>query len=1387
MSRVSQVLASISDPSLKAVIQEEAYKSIRTTLQAAKHLNPYAHPSETAEFLERQGIISDPYAVAAHTHAAAKCLELDLYASVSHYMPKENPVTFLFMKRAKLQYFRRGTQQGDVFVNTLFEPKDAARYPLDTICSAIPPIQTQMAFMGDTLHFLEPAFLTDLFDRSPHLNTLYATMVLPPEAKHKLRSLHPLVYTLQYLKDHFIYLPGGHAGASYCHTYSQLQWLDVGHIVSPSGNCITAQRIETKAANHLFVFIRGRLNTPPMRSFAPMRAYCTLPAIFLPTEFNSRTPYTKTFLQQMFLYLKSIKKPTETDLYAKFRQLTKTDDLQELDPKEITLVVNYFLLISRLDSVTCFDDILSGSALRRLLKPLICWMEKMRQTIFGREEFVRLMKALEWTDITFTEQVMAYHTGSTWERFLGGSFKALPLGNELGPGLPEELRAEVARYYGNALLTGLDETDPKAEAFALLCNNPHGTTLFAPHTTAPEEDITHRVLALKVPRGSPPPGFEGPSSAAQPEQEKEVDRPATPPEQEKQPEGQKMITRPVSTLEDALPWNKWTPILRGLGFQAREIQRSPHDNSVIMPITNIVSGLPISQIQGHELVMGVLEKLSRKPTPWTPCPLRARSYTSDIKNHRTGALLLKESATWKETQTLKAERLEKTVGLSVIHGCGGSGKSFAFQELLRQHPDVDLQVVLPTNELRLDWMAKAPKVRPEKIKTYERAFTGVSPPVVLFDDYGKLPAGYIEAYVAVQTRVELVILTGDARQSTHHENNEQAMISQLAPATEVFQPLCRYYINATHRNKRDLANKLEVYSEKEGETKITMGFQPIKDLHLLVPSLLKKSAYGEMGHKVSTYAGCQGITAPKIQILLDNDTVMCSKEVLYTALSRAVHSIHFINTGPTHSSFWEKLEATPYLKAFLSTVREEAIAAHQLPNADPRPDPEPKTHFPVENTSCALGAYMEKVPEKFEREIFTEDRGHTNCVQTQNPLVQLFPHQQAKDEALLWETIKARLTISSPEANWEEFYKKKDIGDILWLHYKKAMTLPEEPLPFSEDLWRLSAAEVQNTYLSKPMNMLKNGERRQSPDFEKHQILLFLKSQWVKKMEKLGGPKIKAGQTIASFQQHAVMLYGTMARYMRRFREALGPNHIKINCEATPKDLSRFIQNYWDFKPASYANDFTAFDQSQDGAMLQFEILKAKHFNIPEEIIQGYLDIKLNAKIFLGVLGIMRLTGEGPTFDANTECNIAYTHTRFDIPPGTAQLYAGDDSAIACVPPERPSFKLIAKSLALEAKPVYAPQVAGAWAEFCGYLITPKGLIKDPAKLFASLKLLQATSGSKKELVEAAGNYERDVGLAYALKDSLYEILSPEQAELHQETVRTLVKLTKGTYLATLE
>jgi hypothetical protein len=98
------------------------------------------------------------------------------------------------------------------------------------------------------------------------------------------------------------------------------------------------------------------------------------------------------------------------------------------------------------------------------------------------------------------------------------------------------------------------------------------------------------------------------------------------------------------------------------------------------------------------------------------------------------------------------------------------------------------------------------------------------------------------------------------------------------------------------------------------------------------------------------------------------------------------------------------------------------------------------------------------------------------------------------------------------------------------------------------------------------------------------------------------------------------------------------------------------------------------------------------------------------------------------------------------------------------------SFRLVENRLTLTSKEVCHAQKPGDFATFCGWTLTPKGIIKDPKKLYAGLCLAKGTD--RVPAVRVA--YAHDLRHAYKLGDELHEVLTEEQAGFHQATVRDL-------------
>lgn len=774
-------------------------------------------------------------------------------------------------------------------------------------------------------------------------------------------------------------------------------------------------------------------------------------------------------------------------------------------------------------------------------------------------------------------------------------------------------------------------------------------------------------------------------------------------------------------------------------------------------------------------ICNLLSAIDRHFYTFTPDKERALAYAKDLKEGRVGTLARRSHPLDNKLNPDQlAHKVEygpsTTVNICVLLGSGGAGKSQLIQEALQDMREAMSlwTVVTPTQNLKIDWATKLKPTHSHLIKTYENALRDTLCPCVILDDASKLPPGYLDALLLSSSNIQDLIITGDTRQSTFHVEHPDSLSGDLPSCLDTVKHLSDYYINATHRNPKNIATRLNVYSEKPGGTWSFSQALPADGALLLVPSMKEAALINNTRGRAFTYAGCQGLTLTTANIVLTPATTMCSDRVLYTVLSRASRDIRFINTYHSQADFLSKLNATPYIKLFLTLTREHELTGGNAPEYE-APTYYPKIHLPIDNPYAFLANTLDALPTKEQREIYNTRLGElTNTIDETNEITAAIPRHRGSDRALFLETIAARLKSTQPGDNERDFQQPmhESVGRVLWLNYQETMNLQAADTTFNPDLWAQAKKEVEAKFLEKPTAALMNSIRRQDPDRAKNAIDIFLKSQWVQKPEKFAALKNKPGQTIAAFTQDVVMQTGQMARYIRRQEELVKPNNIFIYCEKNEKDLENWRRRYWDFSAGpAYANDYTQFDQSQDATTLHFALLRCRFWNIPPDTIDLYIFLKLFPRVFFGYLSIMRLTGEGPTFDENTATSIAYDTTRFDIPKDCARAYAGDDSARDRVCPEKPSWKLIEPHVLLKAKPAIAEMPT-----FCGWKITPHGVVRDPFKLWFSFKRAEA----KGELQNVANSYRTDLMPAYLLGDLLTEIFSPAELEYHRDVCRGL-------------
>jgi len=474
-----------------------------------------------------------------------------------------------------------------------------------------------------------------------------------------------------------------------------------------------------------------------------------------------------------------------------------------------------------------------------------------------------------------------------------------------------------------------------------------------------------------------------------------------------------------------------------------------------------------------------------------------------------------------------------------------------------------------------------------------------------------------------------------------------------------------------------------------------------------------------------------------------------------------------INVWTEDPDFMTKIENLPYLQTFL-----QMSSNHPAPEPavleEEAVEPKVKTHFAVENVVALVDTFVEQCQDKDTREIFSYEHGKTNLAQTDDLVVQLFPHQQNKDDAFHKITVASRLVFSDPATNQRDIQRPetRTAGHELWLAFHRRMKLPSTKVPFSPELWEHATDHVERTYLSKSQANLENGRQRQDPDMPDPKIDLFIKSQWVKKLEKLGHT-FKAGQTVSSFKQESIRRTAILATYMRLATEKFQPAHIFVNVRKTPADLARWVKENWNFTVDSDENDYTQFDKSQDEVTTVFEDLYHAHFSIPVDDRDFYLFMKGNAYCYAGHLGFCRTSGEGGTFWYNTCVNIAFDYLFNDFPLDTPGLYGGDDMARNLPAQLRASRSALRQSFKLKAK-----TVTKRYPGFCGWTLLPCGPIKNPTQFYMALLLGEKLG----RIADILPNYTIDLNPAYRAGDALHEYLTPEELAFHHASLRTLLK-----------
>jgi len=524
----------------------------------------------------------------------------------------------------------------------------------------------------------------------------------------------------------------------------------------------------------------------------------------------------------------------------------------------------------------------------------------------------------------------------------------------------------------------------------------------------------------------------------------------------------------------------------------------------------------------------------------------------------------------------------------------------------------------------------------------------------------------------------------------------------------------------------------------------------------------------------------------RLRLLPDRSPVVCPQD--WVNMMPNVHAVRHKRVLPNLE--WTNMHLIPRERLCLSTsggrsalppvdlaAESKAYYSHLREVVAPEPvvvEPEPrfhnaKAHLPRANQESFLEFMRAGVRERFDREL----KG-SNYFSNQHPdLPQRLPGVNKKfklspfgkrdkatfdpiylnafhkmkdgDETTFAAAIKKRITLKTPQQNLADFERSSEVSQALYDSLLDLLQLPKDfNVPWDQaDFERKIVENEQNRLATKTLSQLNAARPRSQPEWEAHVVNIIMKSEIKAKLESMHGDA-KAGQTLAVFADECLFYLGPLCRYLVDRILALCPPNILIYLKCSPRKLDSFVRRFWR-DVLSGTNDFTAFDQGQDGAMLGMEMRLLEAFNTPQPMLDYYMWIKTHLRSWLGSFGIMRFTGEFCTFLFNTLGNMAIGNLRFNL-RGQVCLFGGDDSAFNFVPIERPDWSYWSSKLTLQFKLEVTDRPA-----FVSWRLTKHGIFKSPTLLLSRL-IFHRSMGSIHRVVLS---YFHEFAFAYRLSDIL--------------------------------
>nr|AYV61001.1 polyprotein [Guarapuava tymovirus-like 1] len=273
-----------------------------------------------------------------HPHAAHKNLELWFYQSTLAAFARCAPTTCVSMKESKVQRLNKRLGLSLSVKNPALTGRDRVRYSAPA-GPAFPILTTPRAYLDYALMFYTPAEIACVFHQNPALEDLLCTTIIPAETVHRLPSLYPHLYQLQYCGDQLLYTMESGANGAYQQPLHARDWLDISHIVSGSLT-LTVSLVESFRSHHVLLISRGRHVTEDLRVFDSPGLYELPPGALFTAPLHSRLVPPRVY-HAAFSYARSVRSLRDSDITAFIRTQRSHAEFAWVHPSAWDLLADF--------------------------------------------------------------------------------------------------------------------------------------------------------------------------------------------------------------------------------------------------------------------------------------------------------------------------------------------------------------------------------------------------------------------------------------------------------------------------------------------------------------------------------------------------------------------------------------------------------------------------------------------------------------------------------------------------------------------------------------------------------------------------------------------------------------------------------------------------------------------------------------------------------------------------------------------------------------------------------------------------------------------------------------------------------------------------------------